>query len=201
MTDFFEKAMAKVKQFEGGYVDNPRDRGKETFRGISRKSWQDWDGWPFIDAAKGEWADLPAKGRPKLAAFIDSKFRGSAVMDNLETEFYRVNFWELFSGVLTGRILWKVFDTAVNNGEGTARKLLQRALNLPPLNSHLAVDGVLGPKTRLAVSKAPEDALLQNFCQAQAANYRAIVKSHPEQEVFLKGWLNRAAWVPPKETT
>jgi lysozyme family protein len=196
--DLFDRAMSQVKKFEGGYVNNPADRGKETFRGVSRKSWPDWAGWPFIDAAKGEWANLPAKGKPKLADFINSKFRGSAVMDDLETAFYRDNFWDEFAPCLSGRILWKVFDTGINNGIPATRKLLQKALNMAPLNSKLAVDGVIGPKTRAAASRVPQDALLTNFCRAQADRYRAIVKDKPDQKQFLNGWLNRAAWVPPK---
>jgi lysozyme family protein len=197
--DFFDRAMAQVKRFEGGYVHNPNDSGGETFRGITRVSFRDWAGWPFIDAAKAEWAELPAKGRPKMAAFINAKFKGNATMDRLETTLYRDVFWMPFEGVLEGRIRWKVFDTAINNDLPPAKKLLQKALNAPPLNSRLAVDGVIGPKTKLAASAAPEDVLLSNYCRAQADRYRELVRINSKNQEFLNGWLNRAAWVPPKD--
>jgi lysozyme family protein len=197
--DFFDRAMAQVKRHEGGYVNNPNDSGGETFRGITSASFPEWPGWPFIEAAKIEWANLPAKGRPKIAAFINAKFKGNATMDRLETALYRDEFWTPFEGILGGRVLWKVFDTAINNGKGPARKLLQKALNMPPLNSKLAVDGVIGPKTKLAASAAPEDVLLSNYCRAQADRYRELVRINPKNQEFLNGWLNRAAWVPPKD--
>ena len=48
----FEPAFEKTMKFEGGYANNPADRGGETYRGIARKIWPGWNGWPLVDAAK-----------------------------------------------------------------------------------------------------------------------------------------------------
>ena len=36
----------------------------------------------------------------------------------------------------------------------------------------------------------------ETYAEAQADHYRAIVRSKPSQEKYLKGWLRRAAWLP-----
>ncbi len=48
----FQKALAHTLEFEGGYANDPADSGGETFRGISRRNWPQWEGWPLIDQAK-----------------------------------------------------------------------------------------------------------------------------------------------------
>jgi lysozyme family protein len=183
--DDFKKALAHVLKDEAGYVNHPADRGKETFRGVSRRTWKDWPGWALIDRTK-------AQGLTN-ARSIDREFANDEEMEALVEDFYRVNFWEKPAKWLTGRVLEKVFNTAVNIGDIPAMRLLQTVLG------GLAVDGIPGPKTAAAASKVPADTLLTAYCQAQADYYRAIVKRDPSQGVFLKGWLRRAAWVPPRE--
>ena len=48
----FTKAINPVLVSEGGYVDDPDDRGGETVRGISRKHHPDWRGWIQVDGIK-----------------------------------------------------------------------------------------------------------------------------------------------------
>jgi hypothetical protein len=38
--------------YEGEWVNDPDDRGGETYRGISRVHWPKWAGWAIIDAEK-----------------------------------------------------------------------------------------------------------------------------------------------------
>ena len=92
----FETAYKQTKKFEGGYVNDPVDRGGETFRGISRNNHPGWPGWPFIDGAKAEAWSLGCSSPNALAGFIDSRFQGDAVMDKLVRDFYKANFWDPF---------------------------------------------------------------------------------------------------------
>jgi hypothetical protein len=49
----FEDVYKKeTKKFEGGYVNDPMDRGLETVRGIYRVSFPNWPGWAIVDLAK-----------------------------------------------------------------------------------------------------------------------------------------------------
>ena len=48
----FEDIFNKTMGIEGGYVDDPDDRGGETYKGISRKNHPAWEGWEIIDSMK-----------------------------------------------------------------------------------------------------------------------------------------------------
>jgi lysozyme family protein len=185
---FAEAFAHTMADFEGGYANNAKDRGKETYRGVSRKSWPGWPGWKLIDAAK-------AAGTVTAKA-INAKFKGSPEMARLVEDFYRVNFWDKTPAEFPGVLREKHFDTSINMGREGAGEVLQTALNT--LGNRLAVDGAVGPLTRAAAAKASLAALIPAYCKAQAERYRAIVRRYPSQEEFLNGWLRRAAWVPPE---
>ena len=48
----FEKAFAKTIKAEGGYVNNPNDRGGETYMGVTRKNYPNLKLWIIVDNAK-----------------------------------------------------------------------------------------------------------------------------------------------------
>ena len=50
----FEEAVDKVLDHEGGFVDDPADRGGMTFMGISRRWFPDEPFWEKIDALLDE---------------------------------------------------------------------------------------------------------------------------------------------------
>lgn len=190
----FEAALAHTLKFEGGYAHDPKDSGGETFRGISRKNWPRWEGWPLIDAAK--------MNGLKTAKALDGHFQNDGSMAHLVAHFYLINFWNpwLWLGrENSSSKLWaKMFDASVNLGPGGAAKVLQRALN--SLGAKLKDDGVVGPKTRaalaLALAEGGEEALVERVARKQGDYYRAIVARKPSQARFLTGWLRRAEWRP-----
>lgn len=192
----FNEALNHTLRFEGGYANDPDDSGGETFRGISRRNWPDWPGWQLIDRFNVK------ENGVITARLINAAFANDPEMEQLAAVFYQRHFWRPFESLeASGRIMAKLFDTAVNVGVAGAVKMLQRAVNrLGPI-SQLAVDGAIGPKTRagfdLAVSaKDGEARFLRAFCQEQESHYRRIVQRKPSQAKFLNGWLKRAAWVP-----
>ena len=80
------------------------------------------------------------------------------------------------------------FDMCINQGKGTAVKVLQRAVNSK--GGDLEVDGGLGPKTIEAINKYKP-------CDNRARCYRLkhyydLVNKKPEQEKFLFGWFRKA---------
>lgn len=192
----FEQAVKHTLQFEGGYVHDPDDRGGETFRGISRRAWPAWPGWEDIDRAKS----LGNRTRKS----IDSYFAGDQSISRKVADFYRANFWQPFASFgLPGRLTAKLFDTAVNTGVKGAVKLAQKSANLLALSPPLKVDGAAGAKTLAAISAAiggnpGEDGFLAAFVKVQEDNYRRLA-ARPGQSKFLKGWLRRAAWLPPAD--
>lgn len=173
----FQIAFAQTSVHEGGYANNVRDRGGETFRGISRINWPGWKGWPEIDAAKESGKNLNAIKNKKL--------------DGLVADFYLDFFWRpLKCGDLENQLVaGEVFDTAVNMGPKVAAKFLQESANI--LGQSLELDGVIGPKTIAAVNACDPDDLLRLLNLMQGARYLEIVRRDPGQRVFIRGWLRR----------
>ena len=106
---------------------------------------------------------------------------------------YRREYWvPTHAGELrTDELAATLLSFAVNDGAHRAVELLQGVLGL-------AVDGVVGPATRMAIhSISDESATAARLREAQAAFYGQIVSHHPEKGVFLTGWLRRALAVYP----
>lgn len=161
---------------EGGYANNKADRGGETYRGIARKFWSGWVGWPLVDEAKKQ------PGFPKS---LDN----NALLQAHVKAFYRHVFWPQYLLDMADQDLanW-LFDKGVNMGLPQAVKLLQRAAGVID-------DGQYGPKTAAVVATSlsrDPDGLLE-ACRVQArAFYIALAERNPSQKQFLKGWLARA---------
>lgn len=94
----FERAVTRVIENEGGYVDDPYDNGGETKYGISKRS------YPNLDIR-----NLTLEG----AKFIYYR------------DFWEPQSYKDFDSI---ELAEKVFDLAVNMGSKKANELLQRAL-------------------------------------------------------------------------
>jgi lysozyme family protein len=79
------------------------------------------------------------------------------------------------------------FDMCINQGKGTAVKVLQRAVN--SRGGDIKVDGGLGPKTIEAINDhKPCDNRVRCY---RLKHYYDLVNKKPEQEKFLFGWFRR----------
>ena len=128
-----EQFLNELIQREGGYVNDPTDRGGATKYGIT-------EAVARANGYKGHMKDLPIE---------------------LAKSIYRKQYWTSprFDQVNTinTKIAEELLDTGVNCGVAFAKPLLQRALNL--LNNQgkegwqdLAIDGVYGPATLSALT-------------------------------------------------
>ncbi|EPA9107512.1 glycoside hydrolase family 108 protein [Acinetobacter nosocomialis] len=177
-----EKYIDDLIKREGGYVNNPNDRGGATNYGITEAVAR-VNGW------KGPMRDLPldlAKQIYKQQYWINPRF------DQVNT--------------LSPLIAEELLDTGVNCGVAFAKPLLQRALNL--LNNQgkggwpdLAVDGIYGSATLGALKifltkrgKDGEKVMLKVLNIMQGQRYIEICERNPMQEQFFYGWIsNRIA--------
>jgi lysozyme family protein len=166
----FEPAIQNTLVWEGGYANNPHDSGGETYRGIARNKWPAWDGWTQVDSYKSQ---------PNFPHNLDSDSNLLASV----IQFYRINFWK-YNAIEQQNVADKIFDIAVNVGSGHAHKIAQIAAGV-------TADGVLGPNTINAINAHPNGSLLPLIVIAAENYHRAIVNTHPEDAVFLKGWLRR----------
>ena len=115
----FDNAFKKTMVFEGGYVNDPDDKGGETYKGVARKFWPKWSGWTIIDAYRHAGFPKNLESLPELQKFV--------------SDFYYNNFWVKIAGdkLKNDSLAADLFDTAVNNGVVTAIKLMQKSVNLP----------------------------------------------------------------------
>lgn len=96
----------------------------------------------------------------------------------------------------------KLFDMAVNMGVKRAVMLLQIAVNgcSGSRGPMLHEDGVIGPATLIAANNADCSLLLIGLVEASRKYYHSVVLARPDEECNLKGWLTRAAKLPPECT-
>ena len=113
----FEKALKLVLKHEGGYVNDPRDNGGETYKGISRKSNPDWYGWKIIDKEK------------KKKGFEKTLENNKELQDSVSS-LYRTRYWNPIKGddIKHQDTAEEIFDAAVNFGITRAVKIAQKTV-------------------------------------------------------------------------
>lgn len=197
----FQLAYKTAMDHEGSYSNDPRDRGGETYCGISRVHWAAWEGWELIDKVK-----KTHKTDSKIAKALKVK---KELVEMVEG-FYKANFWDVLrlDELENEPVTTELFEQGVNQGLNTAARHLQHALNLLNNNqkyyADLRVDGKAGQRTVKAyrafmqtasmATRSPErntKTLLKVLNALQFDRYRDLCNAKPDQEVFLYGWLNR----------
>lgn len=171
----FEQAYNLTMGAEGGYANNPNDRGGETYKGVSRKNHPNWTGWKTIDEVK---ATNPAS----LNAAVAQQAGLQAAIHN----FYQLNYWDpnRTGEIDDQQLANQVFDTAVNSGTGTAAKFLQQVAGVK-------VDMQIGPITLAAVNGADAKSIYTKFVDARRQFYERIIAANPSQKQFEKSWFSR----------
>jgi lysozyme family protein len=178
---------------EGGYDNDPDDVGGETYRGIARKYWSNWEGWQIVDEAKHE------PNFPKNLA------NNEELNEVLVPAHYKENFWDKFDGdeIPVQFLANELFDTGVNMGVSRAVKFLQTALNVLNRNGKLypdiEEDGAFGKNTLHALnSYLSTDAaslLFKIMNILQGMHYIEYMKKDPVQEKYARGWFNRVDFI------
>lgn len=149
---------------EGGYVNNPADKGGPTNYGITEATAR-------ANGYTGNMHDLP---------------RSTAVA------IYTKQYVAPFAGVNDEVILNELVDTAVNMGVKTSVSFLQRSLRA--FGSTITADGAIGPKTIDALNvflkrSGSTSVLLKMLNCLQGERYIALVEKNPSQAIFLFGWF------------
>jgi len=184
----FEKAYKLVMGYEGGYSNDPDDVGGETYKGVARKYYPDWEGWDVIDQAKH------SSNFPHNLDHIEG-------LDLQVQKFYKTHYWNRFGGdsMPDQSIANELFDIAVNMGVGRAVKFLQISLNVLNRNQllymDLVEDCIYGPNTERALNTyllSDDPSLLVKVLNVlQGYHYIKYCKQSPAQEKFMRGWFKR----------
>lgn len=164
---------------EGGYSNNPADKGGPTNFGITEQ----------VARAYGYAGDMRALPRDTAKAI------------------YRAQYWTRpgFDKVAARmpQLAVELFDTGVNMGPRAAAKMLQRCLNVFNRQQadypDIVADGDLGPMSfaaldRLALKRglaAAESTLRRGVDSLQGARYIEIAEHDPTQEAFAFGWIDK----------
>lgn len=162
---------------EGGYVNDPLDRGGETNYGITERT------------ARSNGFTGPMRSMTKAEALA----------------IYRNEYWHKpgFDMVfaLSAPIAAELFDTGVNMGPEVAATFLQRCLNVFNRQHRdymdIAVDGDIGQQTLEALhdfitKRGPdgEHTLLKALNVLQGARYIELAEKHMTDETFVYGWIS-----------
>jgi lysozyme family protein len=177
----YEKAFTALLPLEGGYINDPHDKGGETNRGITKA---------FLLSMADKY----------------DQFKGVNVKDLTEEqtkELYYLGFWKpLRIGEMPETVCSPFFNFAVNAGAGTAVRILQQSVNdfnaFYDFEKRLKEDGIIGNETintmdsltRIVVYGQMQLEII--FRSKTADHYRRIVLKNPDQERFLEDWLRRA---------
>jgi lysozyme family protein len=165
-----------VVEREGGFVDNPNDRGGPTCWGITEAVARKW-------GHTGAMRDLP---------------RDLAVKIYFQDYVTAPGFVRI--AAINTAIGAELVDSGVNCGPGRPGPWLQRTLNLmnrqAKLFPDLVVDGVLGPATQFALLSVlkqrgadGEKAILRCLNSLQAVYYMEITERRAANEEFFFGWI------------
>ena len=161
---------------EGGYTNNPADKGGPTRFGITQG----------VARAHGYAGDMRALPRDEAVAIYTRLYWLKPGYDRVATH--------------APLIASELFDTGINMGPVTATGFLQRALNALNRGARdypdLTVDGVIGAGTQAALDgflahrgQAGEAVLLKAIEALQGERYIHLAETRPASEAFLFGWF------------
>lgn len=163
--------LAAIFAVEGGYVNDPADRGGETNMGITKKVAvaHGYSG-PMRDLPKGVARDIYIATYIEAPGFMPIVAAEPAVAEEL-------------------------VDSGVNMGPVRPSRWFQQSLN-HLAGAKLKVDGRVGPASvaafkgyQLRVGRVPSCvAMLDRLDAVQLAFYDGLVRADPTQKRFYKGW-------------
>lgn len=118
----FDKSFDKLILTEGGYVNDPKDKGGETYLGISRVHHPDSLMWPLIDNVKETY------GTKEITKIL----KENDIITNEVRDIYKKDYWDKFDldNVNNQKIAHEIFDDAVNRGVKAATKTLELVLGM-----------------------------------------------------------------------
>lgn len=151
-----------ILKWEGGFVDDPLDRGGATNKGITIGTFRNFYG--------------------KNATVEQLKH----ITDEQWLHIFKSGYWDKWKAddIENQSIADIVVDWAWASGTVTSIKQVQKILGV-------AVDGIVGNDTLTAINIAGQRSLFVKIHSRRIEFVENIVKRDPSQARFLKGWKNR----------
>lgn len=151
-----------ILRWEGGFVDDPLDKGGATNKGIT------------------------------IGTFCSFYGQGATVeqLKNITDEqwlhIFKSGYWDKWKAdnIINQSVANICVDWAWASGTETSIKQVQKILGV-------AVDGIVGKDTLTAINIADQRALFDKIHARRIEFVENIVRRNPSQSRFIKGWKNR----------
>ena len=155
------KLMPFILKWEGGFVNDPLDRGGATNKGVTIGTFLSF---------------YPNKTVDDLKRITDDQW----------LTIFRSGYWNpwLADRIQNQSIANIVVDWAWASGARTSIRKVQELLGVK-------VDGLVGNQTLSAINNQDSEQLFERIKKARFDFVDAIVKRDPSQSRFIKGWKNR----------
>lgn len=171
--------LAGIFVVEGGYVNDPKDRGGPTNYGVTEAVARE-------NGYEGDMRNFPKKCYGAMTVCAEKIYTDRYVRDP--------GFYPLLT--IEPAVAQELIDTGVNMGPRWPSIWFQASLNVL-CGSKLTTDGKVGPATVKAYTTCAKAQGAVNLCvkmlnsldATQEKRYRSIVARNPSQNRFLKGWL------------
>lgn len=170
------KIVPFILRWEGGYVNDPLDRGGETNKGITIATWR----------SKGYDCDTK----------IPTVIVGKKTYTNVTKSLYEMTEAQWL--YVLKSLYWDRWLADKIENQSIANLLVDwvwasgvHGIKIPQRILGVADDGIVGPKTIAALNARPQEQLFQQLKQARINFCETIVRNSPSQKRFLNGWLNR----------
>lgn len=177
MADFGE-AYKVVTKNEGGYVNDPKDVGGETYKGIARKIHPNWSGWNIIDTFKANNGGI---------GFNETL--SDPLLENEVRNFY-YKMWKAIKGdqIQSQEVANIVFDFYILAAYAT--QTVQETLR--GLGQNISADNAFGNQTLAALNSVNPQSFINRFTDNRIAYHYDRVKRGIVDGKFLDGWIKRA---------
>jgi lysozyme family protein len=165
MSDF-NAAIKTVFEHEGGFTDRAQDHGGPTNFGITIQTAADY-----------------LKGEPVSADYIKN------MTPAIAAAIYRQNYWAPLhlDSIVDERLATVVLDLAVLRGVGAMIRTIESCCKIPQSGK---MDAITLAAFQKAASNDPASLALEIVLHCQYLLAQFVV-DHPEQIIFLEGWMGR----------
>lgn len=151
-----------ILKWEGGWSDDPDDRGGLTNKGITLSTYSTYKGrnatpYELRRITRAEWEDI-----------------------------FKKMYWDKIGGdaIKSQSVADILADWAWMSGHYNAVRTVQAVLGV-------RADGIVGMQTLRAINTAKPKVLFNQIKEARENYYYRIVQTRPQNRKFLRGWLNR----------
>ena len=159
----FDESFERLIGHEGGFTDNPKDRGNWTSGKIG------------VGQLKGTNYGISAMSYPGENIKEMTLVRAKDI-------YQRDYWWKAGCDLVPDAVKFDLFDMAVNSGVKTAIRTLQRAVGVEP-------DGIIGNVTMQAIGSMHPERLDKRF-NGHRLQFMSSLATWP---TFGRGWANRIA--------